>query len=497
MVYERLTALDSAFLHIEAAHQPMHVGGLCIVEGRSFRDAEGRFRLDDLRAVVDARLRLVPRFRKKLMTVTLDQGRPIWVDDEAFDLAYHVRHAALPTPGSETQLRSLFERVQSHLLDRRRPLWELWFVEGLEGDRVAIITKTHHAMVDGISNMDVATVLFDLGPEVVVPAATPWRPEPPPSAPQLLIDSVVERAVEPAELVRSVRAAFRVPRHAAERAREVGRAMANSRPLAPRMPWNGPITPHRRWEPVRVPIPLAKAIKDAASVDDRVGGRVSLNDIVLATVAGGLRTFLTDRRQSIAPELVLKAMVPVSTRAAADRAAAAAEGSAVVGNEVSMVATDLAVGIADPVERLEAIATAMRSLKESGTAVGADLLLRMTGYAPPTVLAIASRLAVRARAVNLVITNVPGPQFPLYCFGARMLEIFPFVPVADGHGLTVAVVSYDGQLGFGINADRELMPDLSVFCDGVRAAFDEYAELFGVHPAAIDDAPAGEAPASR
>lgn len=488
MAYERLTALDSAFLHIESGHQPMHVGGLCLVEGTSFRDDEGRFRLEEVRQIIDARLRLVPRFRKKLMPVPLDQGRPIWVDDEAFDLAYHVRLTALPTPGSEAHLRAVFERIQSHVLDRRRPLWELWFVEGLEGGRVAIMTKTHHAMVDGISSMDIATVLFDLSAEVVTPEATPWRPEPPPAPPQLLIDSLVERAVEPAELVRSIRAAFRGPRLVSERLAEAVRVVTSNRTLAPKMPWNGPVTPHRRWEPVRVPIPLAKAIKDAASTDERVGGRVSINDVVLATVTSGLRALLADRRQPAAPDLVLKAMVPVTMRSSADRDAATAEGSAVVGNEISMVATDLAVGIADPVERLAAIAAAMRELKESGSAVGADLLLRMTNYAPPTVLSIASRLAVRVRAVNLVITNVPGPQFPLYCFGAKLLEIFPSVPVADGLGLTVAVLSYDGQLGFGINADRELLPDLGVLCDGIRDAFEEYAEVFGVHPAAGGEA---------
>lgn len=481
MSYERLTAQDSMFLHIEAPHQPQHVGSLGILEGEPFYDDRGQFRLDDVRELIGERLHLVPHFRKRIMTVPLDQGRPVWVDDERFDLAYHVRLTALPRPGTEEQLLALFARLQAHLLDRRRPLWELWFVEGLDADvgpddrgRVAIVQKTHHCLVDGISAVDLATVLYDLGPEPVRIDPPPWRPVPPPSGPQLMVESMVERAVEPAEIVRSVRAALRGPRHLLDRAKDVADAVVANVPTAPRTPWNVPISAHRRWLPVRVPLAEAKAIKDLATADARLGGKVSLNDVVLAAVTSGLRTFLEHRSEPV-DDIALKAMVPVTMRSKDERDAASAEGTAALGNRVSMMNASLPVGEPDPVVRLRQIVEGMRHLKESGAAVGADLLMQMTNYAPPTVLSAASRLLVRTRSVNLTITNVPGPQFDLYCMGARALEAFPYVQILDGQALTVAVLSFGGQLGFGITGDRDVLPDLDVLADGIAAGFDELA----------------------
>ena len=483
MPYERLTAQDSMFLHIERPHQPQHVGSLGYLEAAPLLDAGGRVRLDDIRQLIGERLHLVPRFRKRLMTVPLDQGRPVWVDDERFDVSYHVRLTALPAPGSDEQLLALFARIQSHLLDRRRPLWELWFVDGLDRDappeerRVALIQKTHHCLVDGISAVDIATVLYDLEPTPTRHDPPRWRPEPPPSGPELLIQSLVERAVEPAELARSARAALRVPRQLASRARDVAQAVAASATTAPKMPWNVPVSPHRKWVPVRVPLAEAKAIKDAAGADPRLGGRVSLNDVVLASVTAGLRAFLQHRSEPV-DDLELRGMVPVTMRSKDARDAAAAEGSAILGNRVSMMNAPLPVGEADPVIRLRAIVDAMRELKESGAAVGADLLLEMTNHVAPTVLSVASRLVVRARPVNLTITNVPGPQFDLYCMGARVTEAFPYVQILDGQALTVAVLSFAGQLGFGITGDAEVLPDLDVLGDGIAAGVAELrAEL--------------------
>ena len=479
MPYERLSAQDSMFLHIEAPHQPQHVGSLGYMEAAPMLDGEGRFRLDDMRELIAERLHLVPRFRKRVMTVPFEQGRPVWVDDERFDVGYHVRLTALPAPGSEEQLLSLFARLQSHLLDRRRPLWELWFVEGLDRDappderRVAVVQKTHHCLVDGIAAVDVATVLYDLERTPMRLDPPRWDPEPPPSGPQLLIESLVERAVEPAEIARSMRAALRVPRQLAQRARDVVDAVAASSTTAPKMPWNVPISPHRRWMPVRVPLAEAKAIKDAASADERLGGKVSLNDVVLAAVTGGLRTFLEHRSEPV-DDLTLRAMVPVTMRPKEERDAAAAEGTAATGNRVSMMNAALPVGEPDPVVRLRAVVDGMRVLKESGAAVGADLLLQMTNYAPPTVMAMASRLVVRTRPMNLTITNVPGPQFDLYCLGSRVLEAFPYVQILDNQALTVAVLSFGGQLGFGITGDRDVLPDLDVLADGIR---DEFRQL--------------------
>lgn len=472
MPYERLSAQDSVFLHIESPTQPQHVGALGILEGEPLRRADGRFDLDAVREVIAERLHLVPRFRRKLMMVPFDQGRPVWVDDENFDLAYHVRLTALPSPGNEDQLLALFGRIQSHLLDRDRPLWELWFVEGLEGGRVASIQKTHHSLVDGISGVDVATVLFDLSPDTTRIEPPPWTPEPPPAPAELLVESIVERLVEPAELVRSVRAALRVPRQVLEEAKSVLDAVGSTVTNAPPTPWNVPISAHRRWRPVRVPIADAKAIKDAASADARLGGRVSLNDVVLAAVASGLRTFLVERGEPV-EDVELRAMVPVTMRSQEARDAAAAQGSAALGNRVSMMNASLPIGSDDPVERLRGIVDGMRGLKDSGAAVGADRLLQMSTYVPPTVLAMASRLAVKSRAINLTITNVPGPQFALYCLGARVLEAFPYVGIVEGQALTVAVLSYDGQLGFGITGDREALPDLDVIGDAIIDGFYE------------------------
>jgi WS/DGAT/MGAT family acyltransferase len=265
---------------------------------------------------------------------------------------------------------------------------------------------------------------------------------------------------------------LRVPRQLAMRARDVVDALAASTTTAPRMPWNVPISPHRRWMPVRVPLAYVKEIKDAASGDARLGGRVSLNDVVLAAVTGGLRTFLQHRSEAV-DDLTLRGMVPVTMRSKEEREAAAAEGGAATGNRVSMMNASLPVGEADPVVRLRAVVDGMRVLKESGAAVGADLLLQMSNYAPPTVLSMASRLVVRSRSMNLTITNVPGPQFDLYCLGSKVLEAFPYVQILDGQALTVAVLSFGGQLGFGITGDRDVLPDLDVFADGIAGAFGE------------------------
>ncbi|MGH9136879.1 MAG: WS/DGAT/MGAT family O-acyltransferase [Acidimicrobiales bacterium] len=476
MAYERLSAQDSAFLHVEKPQQPMHVGSLGILDGGPLHDEHGRFKIDEARDVIASRLHLVPRFRKKVLFVPLQQGRPVWVDDEQFDLAYHVRLTALPKPGSEEQLLALFARIQGHLLDRRRPLWELWFVEGLEGGRVATIQKTHHCMVDGVSGVDVATVLFDLSPEVTQLEPPPWKASPSPSPTQLMLESVVERAVEPAEIVRTARAAWRGPRRVLDRTRDLARVVVSTVPQAPKMPWNVPISPHRRWVPVRVPLAEAKAIKDAASADPRFGGRITLNDVVLASVTAGLRAFLESRDEPLDPGLELKAMCPVTMRPKEERDAAAAQGSAALGNRVSMMTAALPVGLEDPADRLRAVSEVMRTLKESGDAVSADMLVQMTNYVPPTVLAMASRLLVGSRAVNLTVTNVPGPQFPLYCLGAEVLEAFPYVPILDGQALCVAILSYNGQLEFGITTDRDVMPDIPVFADGIRDGFRELAK---------------------
>jgi WS/DGAT/MGAT family acyltransferase len=380
----------------------------------------------------------------------------VWVDDHEFDIAYHVRLTALPRPGSEAQLLALMERLQSQLLDRRRPLWEIWFVEGAMDDRVAIIQKTHHCLIDGVSGIDVATVLLDLEPDPPPIEVPEWVPEPPPESGALLVESLIERVVEPAELVRSVRAALRVPQHASEQVTGMFSTVKEAGGGRPETPFNVPITPHRRMELARVPLEQVKAIKNAAGC--------TINDVVLTACSMALRSFL-QARDALTPGLVLKAMVPVSVRDESEQMA--------LGNRVSMLVAELPVAEPDGLEQLEYVAAHMDAAKHSGQAVGADTLVALAGFAPPTLLGLAARLAPRALPVNTVITNIPGPQFPLYCMGARVLEAFPYVNMIDNLALIIAVISYDGQLSFGVSSDRSAVPDVDLVARRIGESFDE------------------------
>jgi diacylglycerol O-acyltransferase / wax synthase len=463
MAYTRLTAQDAAFLHIETPTAPMHVGSLGIFEAGPFQDEQGRFRLEDARRLVESRLDHVPRFRQKLMHVPLSQGRPVWVDDEHFDLNFHVRLTALPRPGDEHQLKALMSRLQAQPLDRNRPLWELWFVEGLEGDRVAIIQKTHHALVDGISGVDVAVVLLDLEPqEPPSPGEiAPWEPAPAPTPAQLLAETLLERTTQPAELVRTLRAAVRGPRQLVGQARDVGKAVAAIGSIdAPRMPFNQPIGPHRRFEMARASLDAVKEVREAFGC--------TVNDVVLASVAGGLRHFLTEADVRV-EGLTLKALIPVSVRSDEEHLA--------LGNRVAAMFAELPVGEPDPADRVRLLKEQLRDLKSSGQAVGVDRMVGLLEFAPPTLLSLAARLVPFQRSFNLVVTNVPGPQVPLYCMGARMLEAFPYVGIVDNMALVVGVVSYDGTLGFGLSSDRDLMPDLPVLAEGIEKSVAELVEL--------------------
>jgi diacylglycerol O-acyltransferase / wax synthase len=476
--FERLSAQDSFFLHIESPTLPQHVGGLFLLEAGRLFDEQGRFRLAEVRETIGRRLHLVPRYRKKLMMVPFEQGRPVWVDDHDFDLGYHIRLTALPTPGTEEQLKTLMGRLQSHPLDRRRPLWELWFVEGVEGDRVAIISKTHHCMIDGVSGMDVATVLFDLSPEPTEIEPQPWHPEPAPTSLELLVESVVERVTEPAELAASARAIVRTPQRAAEWATNLVQSIVPLAPAAqraPEMPWNHEVSPHRRWEEARVSLDRIKAIKNAATAAGITDGKCTVNDVVLAASTGALRNFLLARGREIDPELVVKAMVPVSVRDDSERMA--------LGNRVSLLAAELPVGEADPRRWLTRVHVMQAALKASGQSIGADRLIQMGQYVPPTVLGLAARAVTRSRLVNLVVTNVPGPQFPLYCMGSRVLDLFPYVGLAENLGLMIAVISYEGQMEFGLTGDRDLLPDLADLADFLDKAFVDLEEVSGTNAA--------------
>jgi diacylglycerol O-acyltransferase len=456
MGFDRLRPLDASFLHMESPRQPMHVGSLAVFEGAPFFGPDGCFRLDDVRRRVASRLHLVPRFRQRLMTVPFGQGLPVWVDDERFDIAYHVRLTALPAPGDEARLKALMGRIQSQMLDRSRPLWELWFVEGLAGGRVGLIQKTHHALIDGISGVDVASVLLDVEPGVPDAEPEPWQPRAAPSAVELLARSLLERAVRPAELVRSAGAAVRVPGRLAGRLVGVGRALGALGRTAPRLPFNTKVGFHRRVELVRVPLAEVKAIRRATGA--------TVNDVVVAAVAGALRRYLEARGIEV-DGLRVRALIPVSVRDPSERM--------VLGNRVSAMVADLPVALADPAARLAAVRDELAALKAGGEALGAQAIIALADFAPPTLVGLAARLLPHQRWVNLVVTNVPGPQFPLYFMGARMLEAFPYVGVVDNVALIVAVLSYDGQLGFSLCADADAVADLEVLAEGLEKSFAE------------------------
>jgi diacylglycerol O-acyltransferase / wax synthase len=462
MPSDRLTALDTSFLHLEDGEAHMHVASVALFEGPAPA-------YDELLEGIESRLHLVPRYRQRLAFVPFAQGRPRWVDDPHLNLRYHLRSTALPSPGDERQLKDLAGRVFSQQLDRDKPLWEIWMVEGLEGDRFAMLSKTHHALVDGISGVDIMSVLFDTTPEPAAPTAPGdrWLPRPLPSRSQLLAEALIERGTLPAEITRSVRAVFRGPRRIAAGARDAAvgvgaMAWAGLNP-APPSPYNRSIGPHRRFTWVRADLGELKAIKN------ELGGTV--NDVVLATVAGALGKHLRRRGQNT-DGLELKAMIPVSVRADVERGA--------LGNKVAAMMAPLPVWCQDPVARLDILREELRGLKSSGQAVGAQVLTDLTGFAPPTVMDQASRLVARQRMFNLVVTNVPGPQFPLYLAGRRMIDPFPMVPLAKNQGLGIALLSYAGKINFGLVGDYDVLWDLDDFAEDVREALDELAAAAGV-----------------
>jgi diacylglycerol O-acyltransferase len=471
MAGDRLTALDTSFLHLEDASAHMHVASVMLFEGPPPP-------YDELLDAIERRLSLVPRYRQRLAFVPLAQGRPKWVDDPHLNLRYHVRYTALPSPGSEEQLKDLAGRVFAQQLDRDKPLWELWLAEGLEGNRFALLAKTHHSLVDGISGMDIVSVLFDTSPEPAAPTdpGDRWLPRPLPSRAQLLGEALVERATIPAEVARSARAIMRGPRRVLEGARDAAvgvgaMAWAGLNP-APSTPYNESIGPHRRFTWVRANLADLKAIKN------ELGGTV--NDVVLATVAGALGAHLRRRGQKT-DGLELKAMVPVSVRSDVERGA--------LGNRVAAMMAPLPVWCQEPVARLDIVRQELRGLKSGGQAVGAQVLTELSAFAPPTILDQAARLSARQRLFNLVVTNVPGPQFPLYLLGRRMLETFPMVPLAKNQALGVALLSYDGSINFGLVGDFDLLWDLDELAGDVRASLEELAAAAGIELSSARERP--------
>jgi WS/DGAT/MGAT family acyltransferase len=458
----------------------MHIGAVTIFEGPAPPFVEVR---EHLRR----RLRHVPRYRQKLAYPPFDSGRPLWIDDPTFNLEYHLRHSALPAPGSEQQLYRLAARIFSQRLDRSKPLWECWFVEGLEDERFALLFKTHHALVDGVSGVDLATVLFDVErrPPPEEPAE-PWQPRPEPTSAELLAAGAAgfvkatlgatEKAVSAAT---NPSAALDALREAAEGIGEVIWAGLNP---APETPLNAEIGPHRRYAIVR------NQLDDFRYVKRVLGGTV--NDVVLAAVSGSLARWL--RSRGVRTEgLELRALVPVSIRSQDERHH--------LGNKIVLMRGPLPVYIRDPVARLRFVKEAMDGLKESKQAVGAKVLADVQQMAPPTVLAQASRMQFSTRLFNLIVTNVPGPQFPLFLLGRELRDLFPIAFLPKRHGLAIAIMSYNGAVNFGLLGDYDALPDLDVIAEGVEhelAALKRAAEAKEARAAGPRKAPSARAPRS-
>ena len=444
---DRLSALDVSFLYMEEPTTPMHVGGLAVFQP----PAEG-FDYDRLVRLIEDRIGLVPRYRQKIRWVPGHLANPVWVDDADFDVTFHVRRSALPRPGSDEQLRELVSRLMSRRLDRSRPLWEMYLVEGLEGGRIAVISKTHHAMVDGVSAVDIGQVILDVTPTPRDLAEELWMPAPPPGTVGLVADAVTELVRRPTAVVDTVRMGVLDIRSTAGKViGAVGGLAAAARIAArpaPATPMNVPIGEQRRFGVARTDLDDYKRVRKAH------GGTV--NDVVLATVSGALRAWLLSRGEAVGPSSTMRALVPVSVLTSVERGEA--------GNRVSSYLVDLPVGEPDPVVRLSQVSFAMKAHKESGQSVGADALIALGGFAPPTLHSLGARTASRStrRLFNLVVTNVPGPQFPLYAGGAQLLEMFPVVPLARSQGLSIGVTSYNGEVYYGLNADRDALPDVDV-----------------------------------
>jgi WS/DGAT/MGAT family acyltransferase len=437
----------------------MHIGGLTIVEGPPPA-------MEEFLEQIRRRLHLVPRYRHKLACTALDAGRPVWVDDPNFNLDYHVRHTALPAPGTFEQLQDLTARIFSQQLDRSKPLWEMWLVEGLEDDHFALITKTHHSLIDGIAGVDLATVLFDLSPDPPAMASSgrPWRPHTEPGTAQLLVAGMLGAVRTGMTLAESAVEALAHPDRALASAREaaegVGELVWAALNPAPETPLNVPIGPHRRFVAVTGELADFKAIKNV------FGGTV--NDVVLALVAGALRNFMISRGQRT-EGLEMRALVPVSVRTEAEHHHG--------GNRIVVMRGPLPIYISDPLDRLRFVSKAMAGLKESKQAIGAEVIAGAQNFAPPTILAQASRLNFSTRLFNLIVTNVPGPQFPLYVLGREMLQAIPVAFLPENHALAIAIMSYNGQLNFGLLGDFDALPDVDVIAEGIS---EELANLLSL-----------------
>jgi diacylglycerol O-acyltransferase / wax synthase len=456
--HERLSALDASFLGLEDANCHMHIGSVAVFEAGPLGTSDGGVDIERVRALMEAGIHKMPRYRQRITRVPLFD-HPVWVDDARFNLAYHVRHTHLPKPGDERQLKRLAGRLMSQQLDRGKPLWEMWVVEGLEGGRFAIITKVHHCLIDGVGSVELMGSVMRPTPEPdpsLAQAPARWLPRPIPGGMQLLASEVSHRTVWPLALLRTLGQVVRAPRGTAERTAAavtgVAEAVGSGFSPASPTPLNVEIGPHRRFDWTTFDLGAFRDIRG------RLGGTV--NDVVLAVLSGALRRFL--RRRSVSVEGIdFRAMLPVNIRA----------GDAQLGNRVAMIVARLPLDERDPRRRLERVVGETRVIKQSHQALGMQTLEELSDHTFTTLLTQFARLAARTQPYNLVVTNVPGPQFPIYVEGARMIACHPLVPLFRGQALGVALFSYDGRLEWGFNADWDALPDLHELVEAVAVEF--------------------------
>jgi diacylglycerol O-acyltransferase len=461
---DRLSPLDSLFLHVEDGVTHMHIASCAIFE----RPPPP---YEELVALIASKLPLLPRYRQKVRFVPGHLGRPVWVDDPHFNLSYHVRHSALPPPGGEVELTNLMGRLMSVELDRHRPLWEVWMIEGLKDGRWALISKVHHCMVDGISGTDLMVLTLDQSrrPDPPPPAEA-WEPARQPSDAMLTVGAVVDLLRTPAEQLRAARALVRTPQHTVRSFFDVasgGLALSRELRPAPSLSIEGAIGPHRRWAFARTSLDELKEIRRV------LGGTV--NDVILSVITSAFRDLLLARGDPV-DDVAVRSLVPVSVRTADDRTQ---------NNQVAAMIAELPVGIADPVERLEAIQRHMATLKGSHEADASDALNSLARFTPPMLYALGLRSATAAvrrvpqRNVNTVTTNVPGPPMPLYALGRELVEYLPFVPLSQGVRLGIAILSYNGGVRFGVTGDYDTVPEVEWFCQRIEAAVAELVARAG------------------
>lgn len=471
--YERLSTQDSSFLLFEHRETPMHVAAIAVLEAGPLRRPDGEIDFGRITAHVASRLPQLPRYRRRLVRTPLTAS-PIWIDDARFSLDWHLRRVALPSPGTTEELRELVGRILSQRLERTRPLWEMWIVEGLSDDRLALIAKTHHSLVDGVAGANLLTSLFDLQPEPTTSVAPPWIPAPVPDPFELVLDEMVRGFQGVREIASAVQTLVREPRAAAARIVESGAAVAQALHASVRRPApttiNGPIGPHRRVTWLSLDLSEVKAVKE------RLGGTV--NDVVLATVAGALHRFL-GTADEWPTRLDYRVVVPVNMRQPGEMQAA---------NRVSAHFLSLPIEEGDPLRRYQRVLERTGVAKRSRAAEGFELMTRAADrFAAPWLTRFGVRLASGLHPYHLIVTNVPGPQSPLYLLGARLLDLHPHLPLFAHQGLGIAALSYCGKIGIGLVADFERIPDLGPLEAGLTESF---AELEAASRGGVEAQPA-------